>query len=59
MLGKWKKISGAEYGRRWDHGGRQIQIMNDLVDNGQQFICLLFERDGKPVEGLEQRSSLI
>lgn len=42
MLGKWRKLSEAEYGRTWDHRGRQAKIIIDLVDNGQQFIYLLF-----------------
>ena len=34
-----------------------IQIMNNFVDNGQQF--KYFRRDGKPLETLEQVRGLI
>ena len=35
----------------------QIQVMNDLVDNGQQFKYL--ESDGKPMEAWTQVRGLI
>lgn len=33
----WREVSKGEQGRRWDQRGRQNQMMNEVIGNGQQF----------------------
>ena len=53
MPGSTKRNVVGDKTRRY----MQIQVMNDLVDNGQQFKYL--ESDGKPMEAWAQVRGLI